>query len=81
MPATKQNFFKPDSKATTGDKAATTDQIAREIIADEAAKRIQKTERLRNLRQQHEAAHTEAGPTAPAKKQRKTARKASSTVK
>ncbi|WP_337268673.1 hypothetical protein [Oryzifoliimicrobium ureilyticus] len=71
MTATKEEFFKP-AKVSPQQKATTTDQAARQIIASEAAERLKKTERLRLLREAKEA---EAPVAAPARK-KKTAVKA-----
>ncbi|MET3858689.1 hypothetical protein [Rhizobium sp. OAE497] len=49
---TKQELFKPE-KVSAREKAATTSQVARQIIDTEAAERIRKTERLRLLRKAH----------------------------
>ncbi len=50
MTMTTQELFKPE-KISARDKAATTSQVARQIIETEAAERIRKTERLRQLRE------------------------------
>ncbi|MGK9052069.1 hypothetical protein [Neorhizobium petrolearium] len=67
MTATKEEFFNP-AKLSARDKAAATDHTARSIIAAEASMREKKTERLRLLRLEREAA--EASPD-PAPKRRK----------
>jgi len=64
MTATKDQFFKPGRVSAT-DKLATTDKVAREIIAEEAKRLDTKTERLRRLRMEREA-------TAPAEEPKKT---------
>jgi len=68
MSVTKQQLFKPE-KVSARDKAATTSQVARQIIETEAAERIRKTARLRLLR---EAQPIEPKPIRPARR-RKTA--------
>ncbi|MFB9952857.1 hypothetical protein ACFFP0_28765 [Rhizobium puerariae] len=55
MTATKDEFFNP-TKLSARDKAAATDHTAKAIIAAEASVREKKTERLRSLRLQREAA-------------------------
>lgn len=50
MTMTTQELFKPQ-KISAREKAATTSQVARQIIETEAAERIRKTERLRQLRE------------------------------
>lgn len=50
MAMTTQELFKPE-KISARDKAATTSHVARQIIETEAAERIRKTERLRQLRE------------------------------
>ncbi|MBW6424792.1 hypothetical protein KX729_25395 [Rhizobium sp. XQZ8] len=50
MTVTKHEFFKPE-KISARDKAATTSEVARQIIETEAAERIRKTARLRQLRE------------------------------
>ncbi|MBB3313412.1 hypothetical protein FHT78_005204 [Rhizobium sp. BK196] len=50
MTMTKQEFFKPE-KVSARDKAATTSEVARQLIQTEAAERIRKTARLRQLRE------------------------------
>ena len=50
MTMTKQAFFKAE-KISPRDKAATTSEVARQIIGTEAADRIRKTARLRQLRE------------------------------
>ncbi|TDK35438.1 hypothetical protein E2F50_14430 [Rhizobium deserti] len=55
MTATKEEFFNP-VKLSARDKAAATDHTARSIIAAEANEREKKTEKLRLLRQEREAA-------------------------
>jgi hypothetical protein len=61
MTATKEEFFNP-AKLSARDKAAATDSTARAIIADETATRQKKTERLRQLRLQQEAAEQAQAP-------------------
>ncbi|MBB4577180.1 hypothetical protein PYR71_19525 [Rhizobium sp. MC63] len=73
MTATKGEFFNP-AKLSPRDKAETTDQTARAIIAAEASARDKKTEKLKAMRLQQEA---EAGAEAvPAKKRRSPAKSA-----
>lgn len=55
-------------------RADVTDQIAREIIATETARRQQQTARLRSARLRKEAAERAAEPAARTKTQRKVAR-------
>lgn len=50
MAATKEELFKR-TRSSAEEKAAQTNAIARDIIAAEAVKRAQKTERLRLLRE------------------------------
>lgn len=50
MTMTEQAFFKPE-KVSARDKAATTSEVARQIIEAEATDRIRKTARLRRLRE------------------------------
>ena len=54
MTATKETFFKPE-KVSPQDKAATTDSVARSLIAQEATARDRKTEALKALRLEREA--------------------------
>jgi hypothetical protein len=61
MTATKEEFFNP-TKLSARDKAAATDHTARAIIAAEASSREKKTERLRLLRLEKEAAETSPQP-------------------
>jgi len=68
MTMTKQAFFKPQ-KVSARDKAATTSEVARQIIDTEAADRIRKSARLRRLR---EAQPIEPKPLRPIRR-RKTA--------
>lgn len=53
MTITKEEFFKP-GKMSAQDKALATDHAAKRIVEIEAALRIQKTERLRQLREAQE---------------------------
>jgi hypothetical protein len=55
MTATKEKFFNP-AKMSAQEKAAATDHTARSIIAAELTERERKTERLKALRLQQEAA-------------------------
>lgn len=66
MTATKETFFKPE-KVSPQDKAATTDSVARSLIAAEATARERKTEALKALRMQREAVEAENAP-APKKR-------------
>ncbi len=66
MTTTTQELFKPE-KISARDKAATTSQVARQIIETEAADRIRKTERLRQLR---EAQPIELKPIRPARRRK-----------
>jgi len=66
MTATKDEFFNP-AKLSARDKAAVTDHTARSIIAAETTEREKKTEKLRLLREEREAAQ----PTAPRMKGKK----------
>ncbi|MBB3660655.1 hypothetical protein FHX15_005926 [Rhizobium sp. BK650] len=50
MTMTKQVFFRSE-KVSARDKAATTSDVARQIIETEAADRIRKNARLRQLRE------------------------------
>lgn len=61
MTATKEEFFNP-AKLSSRDKAAATDHTARTIIAAEVSERERKTERLRQLRLEREAAEASAEP-------------------
>ncbi|AQZ50618.1 hypothetical protein [Martelella mediterranea] len=61
MTTTKDQLFKPGRVSAT-DKLATTDKVAREIIAEEATRLVTKTERLRRLRIEREAAAPEEKP-------------------
>lgn len=61
MTATKDEFFNP-TKLSARDKAAATDHTARAIIAAETLQREKKTEKLRQLRLQHEADQPPARP-------------------
>ncbi len=67
MSITKEQFFKP-GKVSAQDKASTTNQAARDILAKEASDRERKTDRLRQLRLEQQA--TIATPDT-AKKSRK----------
>lgn len=71
MSITKEQFFKP-GKLSAQDKASTTNQAARDILAKEASDRERKTDRLRQLRLEQQG--TIATPDV-AKKPRKAARK------
>lgn len=64
MTMTKQAFFKPE-KISARDKAATTSEVARQIIETEAADRTRKTARLRQLR---EAQPIEPKPVRPTRR-------------
>ncbi|MBP2559662.1 hypothetical protein J2857_002431 [Neorhizobium galegae] len=65
MAATKDEFFNP-IKLSARDKAAATDHTARSIISAEATQREKKTEKLRQLRLEREAAEPAPAP-APAR--------------
>lgn len=71
--ATKDEFFNP-AKLSPRDKAAATDHTARAIIASEVSAREKKTEKLRLLRLEQEAA-AQPEPAAPARKKRAAASK------
>lgn len=60
MTATREQFFKP-TKASAATKAEETNSVARGIIAQEAAARDKKTEKLKALRLAKEA--TEPAPS------------------
>ncbi|NSZ61053.1 hypothetical protein FY133_23755 (plasmid) [Agrobacterium tumefaciens] len=66
MTMTEQAFFKPE-KVSARDKAATTSEVARQIIEAEATDRIRKTARLRQLR---EAQPIELKPVRPARRRK-----------
>jgi len=66
MTMTTQELFKPE-KIPARDKAATTSHVARQIIETEAAERIRKTQRLRQLR---EAQPIEKKPIRPARRRK-----------
>lgn len=66
MTMTEQTFFKPE-KVSARDKAATTSEVARQIIEAEATERIRKTARLRQLR---EAQPIELKPVRPARRRK-----------
>lgn len=66
MTMTEQAFFKPE-KASAREKAATTSEVARQIIEAEATERIRKTARLRQLR---EAQPIELKPVRPARRRK-----------
>lgn len=66
MTMTEQAFFKPE-KVSARDKAATTSEVARQIIEAEATERIRKTARLRQLR---EAQPIELKPVRPARRRK-----------
>jgi hypothetical protein len=63
MTAIKEELPTP-VKLSSREKAAVTDEIARSIIAAEVSSREEKTEKLRLLRLQREAAETNAKPVA-----------------
>ncbi len=67
MTATKEEFFSP-TKLSARDKAAATDHTARAIIAAEASQRESKTEKLRLLRMEREAAEASVPKEAPKKR-------------
>jgi tRNA(Phe) wybutosine-synthesizing methylase Tyw3 len=67
MTAIKEELATP-TKLSSREKAAVTDETARAIIAAEVNSREEKTERLRLLRLQREAAATDS---APAKRKRR----------
>lgn len=62
MTITKEEFFKIE-KPSPRDKAAATDEAARQIILTAEAERAKKTERLRKLREAQEAAKPAAKTT------------------
>ncbi len=66
MTMTKPAFFKPE-KVSARDKAATTSDVARQIIETEAADRTRKTARLRQLR---EARPIELKPVRPTRRRK-----------
>jgi hypothetical protein len=66
MTMKKQAFFKP-VKIPARDKAATTSDIARQIIETETADRTRKTARLRQLR---EAQPIEPNPVRPTRRRK-----------
>ena len=66
MTATRQQFFKP-TKVSAATKAAETDSAAKNIVAQEAAARDKKTEKLRAARLAQEAAQ----PAAPLPKKKR----------
>jgi hypothetical protein len=66
MTATRQQFFKP-TKVSAAKKAEETDSVAKGIVAQEAAARDKKTEKLRALRLAQEVAEPAPVP-APKKK-------------
>jgi hypothetical protein len=68
MVATKEKFFSP-TKLSAQQKAATTHDAAMQIIDAEVSAREKKTQKLRQLRLEQEAAAPEV--TAPAKKKKK----------
>jgi len=70
MVATKEKFFSP-TKLSAQQKAATTHDAAMQIIDAEVSAREKKTQKLRQLRLEQEAAAPEATATAPAKKKKK----------
>jgi hypothetical protein len=70
---TKDEFFKA-GRSSAAEKAMSIDHAARQIIATEAAQRISKTERLRQLREARETAEAK-DQTAAAPKARKSATK------
>jgi hypothetical protein len=59
------------TKLSAREKAAVTDETARAIIAAEVSSREQKTERLRLLRLEKEAAVTKAAPARPKRRKAK----------
>lgn len=61
MTATRQQFFKP-TKMSAIKKAEETDSVSKSIVAQEAAARDRKTEKLRELRLAHEAAQPAPAP-------------------
>jgi hypothetical protein len=67
MTATKEEFFSP-TKLSARDKAAATDHTARAIIAAEASQREKKTEKLKLLRMEREAAEASLPKAAPKKR-------------
>ncbi|MCM2290820.1 hypothetical protein NAC44_00570 [Allorhizobium sp. BGMRC 0089] len=69
MSISKEDFFKP-GRASSVVKAETTNSIARQIIATEAAQRHSKTERLRQLREDREAENASM-PAAPSRRKRR----------
>ena len=69
MVATKEKFFSP-TKLSAQQKAATTHDAAMQIIDAEVAAREKKTEKLRQLRLEQEAANPVAAP-APKGRKRK----------
>jgi hypothetical protein len=69
MVATKEKFFSP-TKLSAQQKAATTHDAAMQIIDAEVTAREKKTERLRQLRLEQEAAAPAAEP-APKGRKRK----------
>ncbi|HEV7248400.1 MAG TPA: hypothetical protein VGN93_15605 [Shinella sp.] len=67
MTATRQQFFKP-TKVSAATKAAETDSAAKTIVAQEAAARDKKTEKLRAMRIAQEAAQPAPLPTTKKRK-------------
>lgn len=61
MTATRQQFFKP-TKVSAATKAEETNSVAKGIVAQEAAAREKKTEKLRALRLAQEAAQPVPAP-------------------
>ena len=66
MTASEEQFFKP-GKASAAKKAENTDSAAKGIVAQEAAAREKKTEKLRALRLAKEAAEPAPLPKAKRK--------------
>ena len=71
----KTGFFKQTSPAGRASKADQITETVRGILADEAKARTEKTERLRALRLEKEAAEAAAKEAAPEKPKRKSAAK------
>lgn len=72
MVATKEKFFSP-TKLSAQQKAATTHDAAMQIIDAEVSAREKKTQKLRQLRLEQEAAKPAVAEAAPKGRKRKSA--------
>lgn len=61
MAISKDDFFKP-GRVSGDEKVLTADQVVKQIVSAETAQRLDKTERLRQLREAQQSAGTAPPP-------------------